>query len=390
MKLSLTSLLFLALCASSMAQKAGNKAADQPEPKKNLADVLGTSHVKPLYHLTDRDILNEGADQVLKLGMRVIKVWLSNGNETPSKMYPDNSQWPKFENLVEAAKLPYFKTLFAKPFSTYILNVTSMGRSDPYYWREGITKDQEDDETKQFYELTKHFLTTYRGSGKTFILQHHEGDWHVRGHTRANEDPQPEALTNMVKWLNARQAGVTRAREDVGQDGVGVYHAAEVNLVRSSMENGKPNMVNKVLPFTKLDLVSYSAYDSTVGLHDRPEVFRKALDFIAANLPDSLHFGNRNVYLGEYGLPENNFPTDQIRKVISNTTRTALDWGCPYVVYWQLYCNEPAGKPLKVKLPVKKNKECRGFWLIRPDGTRSWAWTHFANLLKEQQGNTDN
>jgi hypothetical protein len=189
----------------------------------------------------------------------------------------------------------------------------------------------------------------------------------------------------MIKWLNARQAGVNKAREEVGTKGVFVYHAAEINLVVASMEKGQPNIVNKVLPFTKLDLVSYSAYDSTVGYHDKPEVFRKALDYIAENLPDSPAFGNRNVYLGEYGLPENDFPAVNVQKVISHTTQTALEWGCPYVVYWQLYCNEPTGKSVqKDKLPYRNNKDCRGFWLIRPDGTSSWAYTYFADLLKKR------
>jgi hypothetical protein len=368
----------------SIVQPAHAQVAESAAKSRDIADILGTSHVRPLYHLTDQDILNEGADQVSKIGMRVIKIWLSNGKETPSNMYPYNSKWPEANNLVEVAQLPYFKTLFTKPFTTYIFNVTSMGR-DPYYWRTGISKEQIDDETKQFHALTKHLLTTYQGSGKIFVLQHHEGDWHTRGHTRRDEVAAPEIHENMIKWLNARQAGVNKAREEIGQKGVSVYHAAEVNLVVASMEKGQANMVNKVLPFTELDLVSYSAYDSTVGYHDKPEMFRKALDYIAENLPDSPHFGSRNVYLGEYGLPENDFSTHNVQKVISHTTQTALDWGCPYVVYWQLYCNEPLKNPVqKDKLPYKNNKDCRGFWLIRPDGTNSWAWDYFSGLIAKK------
>lgn len=381
---SLAIALMISIPQSALAAEGGGAVSPADVKSRNLADILGTSHVRPLYHLTDQDILNEGADQVLKLGMRVIKVWLANGNETPAVMYPYNSKWPEANNLVEVVQSPYFKTLFTKPFTTYICNVTSMGRY-PYYWRTGITQEQMDDEAQQFYVLTKHLLTTYQGSGKTFVMQHHEGDWHTRGHNRRDETAPPEVHQNMIKWLNARQAGVNKARDEIGQKGAFVYHAAEINLVLSSMEKGQPNMVNKVLPFTHLDLVSYSAYDSTVGYHDKPDVFRKALDYIAKNMPDSPHFGNRNVYLGEYGLPENDFPADKVEKVISHTTQTALDWGCPYVVYWQLYCNEPLKKPVqKDKLPYKNNKDCRGFWLIRSDGTPSWAWNYFTELLKNQ------
>ncbi|MFI5457488.1 MAG: hypothetical protein ACHRXM_18755 [Isosphaerales bacterium] len=42
-----------------------------------LNERLGVAHVNGTYHLTNDDFLNEGADQVLKLGSRVIKVYLT-------------------------------------------------------------------------------------------------------------------------------------------------------------------------------------------------------------------------------------------------------------------------------------------------------------------------
>lgn len=353
-----------------------------PAQKRPLPDILGVCHARGLYRLTDTDFLNEGGDKILELGSRVIKIWLTNGTaESPQKMYPWNSKWPKAHTLVETAKLPYFKALFDKPFTTIVMNVVSMGRP-PYYWKNRITGKQEEDETRQFCELTTYLLTEYRGTGKTFILQHHEGDWHVRGHTRREEDPAPAALKNMIRWLNARQAGVNKARAEIESKGVHVYHAAEVNLVVESMTKGRPNMVNKVLPHTKLDLVSYSAWDATVRYPDNPDMLKKALDFIAKNLPDSPDFGAGNVYLGEYGLPENNFKPAVLKKVIRSATSTALEWGCPYVLYWQIYCNEPIDRTT-VKPPITSNRHARGFWMIRPDGSRSWAWSYFSTLLQE-------
>jgi hypothetical protein len=369
---------------------------------KEMRDTLGVTHVAGLYHLTDKDFLNEGADQILALGSRVIKVWFFSGKGSGSlaMSYPYNSQWPSVNSLVEGAQTPYFKTLFSKPFTTYILKVTSLGR-DEGYWRNGITDEQKKDEQRQFYELAKYLLTEYKGTGKTFILQHWEGDWMVRGNFKGDQEPTPEALSNMVEWLNARQAGVNQAREEVGEQlvsrassprgdagrmtatreqGVHVYHAAEVNRVVQSMRDGFPNMVNKVLPHTKLDLVSYSAWDSATSHYRDPNVLRDALDFIAAHAPDSPAFGNRNVYLGEYGMPQNNFSLEQVRTAIPNAVQTALHWGCPYIVYWQLYCNElkdPNAKP-----PVTSNDAVRGFWLIRSDGTKSWLWDYFRDLLK--------
>lgn len=201
----------------------------------------------------------------------------------------------------------------------------------------------------------------------------------VRGSFDGKAEPSAEALANMVAWLNARQAGVNQAREVVGQEGVRVYHAAEVNRVVQSMRTGFPNMVNKVLPHTKLDLISYSAWDSATSYYADSNVLREALDFIAAHAPDSPDFGDRNVYLGEFGMPENLYSSGQIEMAIPNAVTTACAWGCPYVVYWQLYCNEM--KDPNLRPPVTSNEAVKGFWLIRPDGTRSWAWGYFHGLF---------
>lgn len=371
-----SAILLAVICVGCVPQEnTGNVVTNQSAHKRReLRDIIGVTHVSGKYYLTDKDYLNEGAEQILALGSRVIKVWFHK----PQESYSFNSKWPQMDTLVEIARSPYFRELFDKPFTTYILMCFSMGRGGGY-WKKGITEQQKQDEQKQFYELAKHLLTTYRNTGKTFVLQHWEGDWLIRGSFDRKIDPEPVAISGMIDWLNARQAGVEQARREVGQRGVRVYHAAEVNRVVVSMKQGRPNMVNSVLPHTNLDLVSYSAWDAATERFGDPNVFREALDFIAENMPDSPDFGNRNVYLGEFGMPENGFSTEQIRKAIPNAVQTALDWGCPYIVYWQLYCNEL--KSGKQKPPVHSNDAVRGFWLIRPDGSKGWTWDYFYRLL---------
>jgi len=374
MRSYLASILLAAIFIGCGQHKSTAGAAAEHNARKELRDIIGVTHVNGRYYLTGEDFLNEGADQILALGSRVIKVWFHN----PQRSYSFNSQWPDMDSLVEIAQSPYFRKLFDKPFTTYIMMCFSMAKNASY-WRNGITEEQKQDEQRQFYELTKHLLATYKGTSKTFILQHWEGDWLIRGSYDKNVDPTPEAINGMIDWLNARQEGANRAREEVGQDGVWVYHAAEVNRVVSSMKEGKPNVVNTVLPHTKLDLVSYSAWDATSEHSENSQMFREALDFIAKNMPDSPDFGNRNVYVGEFGMPENNFSTEQIQKVIPGVVKIALDWGCPYIIYWQLYCNEL--KDPKQLVPVGSNDAVRGFWLIRPDGSKAWTWKYFYGLL---------
>lgn len=352
---------------------------------RNLRDVIGATHVRGCYYFGDKDFLNEGADRLLEMGTRVIKVWFYNGEETPEVMYPYNSNWPKANTLVEGAKLPYWKELFNKPFTTYILQVMAMNKPD-YYWLEGMTTEDMRDEEEQFYELAKHFLTAYKETGKTFILAHHEGDWHLNGpeFTPNSGVKTPELHhKNMVKWLQARQNGVNRARQDVGMHGVKVYNAAEVVNVVKSMKDGQANMVNAVIPHVKLDLIAYSAWDSTVigGIHPDDEV-TQVLDYIASQAQDSDYFGNKNVFVSEFCMPENDSTIEQALKLSRNVVEKSLAWGSPYVVYWQLYCNE--AQP-NVSVPVKSNSDVRGFWLIRPDGSRTEVYNYFSEMFKKQK-----
>jgi len=246
MRSYLVAILLVAIFIGCGQHKLTAGAAAEHNARKALRDIVGVTHVNGQYYLTGEDFLNEGADQILALGSRVIKVWFHN----PQRSYSFNSQWPDMDSLVEIAQSPYFRKLFDKPFTNYIMMCFSMAKNAGY-WRNGITEEQKQDEQRQFYELTKHLLTTYRGTSKTFILQHWEGDWLIRGSYDKNVDPKPEAINGMIDWLNARQEGVNQAREEVGLDGVWVYHAAEVNRVVSSMKEGKPNVVNTVLPHTK-------------------------------------------------------------------------------------------------------------------------------------------
>jgi hypothetical protein len=145
------------------------------------------------------------------------------------------------------------------------------------------------------------------------------------------------------------------------------------------MDEGRPGVTNQVLPGTNVDLVSYSAWD-TQGDSD---AFRRALDYIANHAPDRPPFGARNVYVGEFGAPQNEWPLERTQKTVCNVVGQAIDYGCPYIVYWQVYCNELRHGDTKPTVPVRSNEAVRGFWLIRPDGTRAWAWQYLHDLLKQ-------
>ncbi len=343
------------------------QAAEVPLPEK-VRDMVGVSHVAGKYHFTEGDFLNEGADKILELGSRVIKVWFLH----PERSYPFNTKWPKVNSLVELAQTEPFKKLFDKPFTTFILETYAPGRDDHYY-KNGMTPVQIQRESDDFYALSKYLLQTYKNTGKTFVLQNWEGDWSLIGAGSENE-PTEQQIDGMVAWLNARQDGVERARQEVGTPGVLVAHAAEVNLIKRAM-TGKKSVTNDVLPRTHCDLYSSSAYD----IQGDAQTMSAGLDYLAAKAPDSALFGAKNIFIGEFGFPENNIGGASVQcDKTQSVLQAALRWGVRYAVYWELFCNEPAkkweGNPT--------NADMRGFWLIRPDGSKAPVWNYLQSVME--------
>jgi hypothetical protein len=250
--------------------------------------------------------------------------------------------------------------LFSKDFDTFILTAFRPGRAAGY-WRDGFTEADEQAEADCFAALTTLLVRRYAATRKTFVIQNWEGDWALRGGFDPATNPTRAATDIMIRWLAARQRGIAQARRGLADDGPRVFHACEVNLVRQAMERGSPSVTTDVVPHVPLDLVSYSAWDTK----DSPQHFGKALEFIARHKRLTEPFGRRGVYVGEFGLPESEASPREVLDRTAALFAEAERLGCPYAVYWQLYCNEPL-----VEDPTA-NTDFKGFWLIRPDGTRS-------------------
>ncbi len=183
----------------------------------------------------------------------------------------------------------------------------------------------------------------------------------------------------MIDWLNARQAGIEEARQQNKVDSVRVLHAAEVNHVaRLPMKNQGITVTNDVLPHTKCDLYSYSAYD--VPTHE-PDKFKAALDYLDAKSP-----GEKNVYVGEYGRPP---------KTTSAAAREEQDKPHPFPPpkpqfrSWGARQRDVLASLLqRIQVGFKEskdrptNKDMRGFWLIRPDGSRPPVTDYFIDPLE--------
>lgn len=370
----------------------------QSESERHLRDRVGVTHVGGNYHHTDGDFLNEGAKQIREIGSRVIKVWFHYVASEGEQKYPYNSDWPEqFDNMVEIAENRYFKELFERDFRTYVLVAYSMndsggfwhGEGGKHYFKNGVSHDQLQHEEDSFYNLTSHLLDEYQDTGKEFIIQHWQGDWailpfsnrdEIQAHNIKEDDPEPtaEAVDGMIQWLDARQRGIEQARQDVESD-VKVFHAAEVNMVRRAMR-GQRRVINEVVPESTVDLVAHNSYREMFAalrrwnLNEAPQKFRETLDYVNRHTPapndyvkETLVNPSKNVFVGEYGLPFTRVGVKSGTRIVKLATNVSLDWGATWTLYWQIYGNEHG----------------KGFWLIRPDGTRTPVYDYFKRIIAE-------
>jgi hypothetical protein len=216
--------------------------------------------------------------------------------------------------------------------------------------------------------LARHLLSTCNGTGKTFYLGNWEGDWLL---TRQNPDyvPSDEEVQNMIAWAQTRQQAVDDARRDTPHRNVEVYYYVEVNRVRDARA-GKVRVANRVLPQVNPDFVSYSAYDAQGG--DVEATLAGMLDYLQGQLAPKAGLPERRVFIGEYGLPAlGNSPEAQDR-LVRQFLRAGLRWGCPFILYWELYNNE-----------VTADGRQRGFWLIDDKGVKQPAYFTHARFLEK-------
>lgn len=377
------------------------KGAVIPE---NIKNRLGATHVAGKYFFGSEPYIVEGCRRMIDMGYGVVKLWFYK-NPTG---YLYNSDWNVSSDisLKELAEHPYYKECFEMPFSTIALSVGGAGvKTDDVSAKS---------EQQEIYELTKYLLQTYKDRELTFILHNWEGDWIMRGGTGdearwARVAGQPidavdgsrktvlvpsdstQRIDAMVKWFAARQKGVEKARAEVGQTKCKVYHAIEANKVMDSMD-GIPGIVNSVLPKVEVDMVSWSCYDAlkTDGVDDGTMLY-KGIEYIKEKInPSSFMQGEKVVFLGEIGIPEQRYPALMDKESIVNNWDTyvgvCLALNVPYIIQWELYCNEPKNEELRKINEVRKNDEMRGFWLVRPDGTLSFAGEYFSKLLDKKGG----
>jgi hypothetical protein len=348
----------------------------------NLKDILGTTHYDGRYRLTDKPYLVEGAGKIHELGMGVAKLWL---HEDKLPGYAYGSDWGDAleGDLVDVLKHPYYREALALPFSTVMLEAFPLvGDKATFFAGENDFADEE----RQFHAVAAHLFQTYADRDITFILQHWEGDWMLRREEGGTWGDVPAAEVDrrcdaFIRFLTARQRGVDRARAEHGaKSRCKVWHAAEVNRVWDGAK-GLPTLTNRVLPHVTLDLVSWSSYD---GMADEVATWH-GIEMIRKHMRPSPTFGDRAVYIGEIGKPEKGVPRKDIVEFWDRAMGVFLAMDIPWIVHWELYCNEPADGT-KPDRRLRKEEEMRGFWWLKPDGSPGHGGGYLNSLLAHAGG----
>lgn len=322
--------------------------------------LLGTQAIGGRYQFTQDEPLLESAKLIAELGSGIMKFSISKQASFGQTKVNVRGSNPGHKTLAEiVAKEPTHRAVLDMPFTHFFIwayPFTTHGSA-------GTFKPAERDlEYREMFDLVAHLLRTYSGSGKKFYLGHWEGDWHLRPHFDPKQ-PFPEHFgENFIAWLKVRQQAIDDAKRDTPHQDVEVWHYTEANLVEPFLKGGQC-LANAILPQVDVDFVSYSCYDSLQrGIRDD---LHAALDHLESKLKPKPGIHGKRVFIGEYGFPARRYPPEVTNRKSIETMIAALEWGCPFVLYWELYDNE--GTPEKPG----------GFWLINEKNEKQPLWyTH--------------
>ena len=369
--------ILVTLASASFSQSGRDQLLDTPFQ-------AGVTHVEGNYGFTQDNFLIEGANRIGTFGSSALFIYMEPQFRS---RYPDKSNAPAWpagtpSTLTELAQTAPYKALFSMPFKTFVITAyafTTMDSVENF----AIDPDAAAFEEQEFYDLTRYLLMTYAGTGKTFILKIWEGDYTGLQGFDTTKDISPTMVDAMNIWLKARQRGISRARNDAGNpSGVGVFHAVETARVLDYSRSGLTRVINAVVPVVKPDMVSYSSYEASLAGTDAASsaaTIREALDVIKSLAPDPLGLGNKRIFISEYGLFENERPADEVIWRTNTILQTSQAAGIFGAFLWQVFdneCTQSNGSDFPVDASPgdalrPMNSQCRGLWLVKPDGATS-------------------
>lgn len=380
---SLWWLVISAVMASWGCTAPGRVSPALEKERGRYNTVAGTQTILPAYGFTDQDRLLETARIIRAMGSTTLKMALTARYCTVEYHLPRDPSIRTLRDLVE--RQPSVRAVLDMDFSSYVFWAYAFsqyrggdGQQALASFQDGFTDAEAAAVYREVYDLAAWLLTTYSGSGKRFYIGHWEGDWHLRWDYDTKRPLRPKTVEGMIRWLETRQRAIDDARRETPHRDVAVYGYTEVNLVQRGMR-GDPCATTEVLPRIDVDYVSYSAWDTTNYPRSAAAMRAKllaALDFIEAHLRPlaGLPPGKR-VWIGEFGYPAIKFSAAEADLRTRWVIRAGLEWGCPFVLYWELYNNE-----------VEPDGTQRGYWMIDAAGRQMPVYRTYRCYYREAGG----
>ena len=319
----------------------------------------------------------DGCNSIYNAGFRSLKIYCTPDYLT--KNYPGETAFSSTPTTCkQLLQTTEFATGLAIGWDQVIITMFTFANGTTNWWRAQPTSAAFVNEYNEIKAACEHLLSTYNGTGRTFIIQNWEGDWAYMDSFTVNTYVPSEMADRYAAFLGARQRAVEDARKSTASDCT-MLNAIEVNrVVDSRLYPHRRRILNDIAKRVKPDIVSYSSYDSTIvdqggwgadyatWLANTTPVFTKALRVIAAAWPGI------PIQIGEFGYPEGSEkPVGRsIGDMVTATCAIAAAANVKTTIYWVVFDNEETSPGVP-----------RGYYLIKPDGSTSAAGTALIALL---------
>lgn len=323
----------------------------------------------------------DGADVALALGLQAFKFYCTQNYATD---YPLQSSWSASPTTCKGfLQTTQAASVLAMNFQTFSMTMFAFGNPANNWWRDSGKADNARllVEYNEIYDAAVHLLTTYNGTGKTFIIQNWEGDWALMDAFDPATYVTQKELDYNLAFHSARQRAVRDARRNTPHSGVDVLYAVEVNRVLDLVTNpARRRLLRDVIPKLNPDVVSYSAYDSFIATYGYGSnqaqwesyvdtYYVQALQLIRQYAPAS------KLSIGEVGFEEARIAIDRpsydVRQMVRKMATVSAAQGASWFFYWQTFDNE---------VDITTPSGVKGYWLKKPDGSTSSAGLELALL----------
>lgn len=344
--------------------------------------VIGTQTVGAKYKFTEETNLVETARAIREMGSNLLKFSMSPRYWWENYDIPKDETIKSLRDLAQEESMKYvldmdfkYYHIWAYEFSQYTQE-PSGEKKDEYQIKfiKGLSDDYAEKSYQEIYDLAVYLLKTYSGSNKVFLLGNWEGDWHLRWDYNKNNPADPLTIEGMRRWLDVRQKAIDDAKKNTHHHNVELYHYVEVNLSDLAVR-GETCVTNSILPFINPDYVSFSSYTATnppKNEEQMEELLWQHLNYIESKIQPKEGIRGKRLFIGEYGWSESRYSQQEIDMRAKWVMKIALKWGCPYILFWEMYNNE-----------LDESGENRGFWLIDKKGTKTPLYYRHQKFYEE-------